>query len=152
MTTYDIAVIPGDGIGKEVVPEGVRVLEAAGRRFGINFNWKEYDWSCERYHKLGRMMPEDGLEQLEKASAIFLGAVGFPGVPDHISLWQLLMPIRRDFQLYVNLRPVRLLPGVPSPCGINCQGISIFILCVKITRESTPKSEGDSTPEPNMKR
>ncbi|MGH9256740.1 MAG: tartrate dehydrogenase [Vicinamibacterales bacterium] len=113
--THRIAVIPGDGIGKEVVPEGIRVLEAAGRRFGFDFEWTTFDWSCERYAKTGSMMPDDGLEQLRKFEAIFLGAVGFPGVPDHVSLWGLLIPIRRGFQQYINLRPVRLLPGVRSP-------------------------------------
>ena len=112
---HRIAVIPGDGIGKEVVPEGMRVLETAGRRFGFDLEWTTFDWSCERYAKTGSMMPEDGLEQLRKFEAIFLGAVGFPGVPDHVSLWGLLIPIRRGFQQYVNLRPVRLLPGVRSP-------------------------------------
>ncbi len=112
---HRIAVIPGDGIGKEVVPEGQRVLEAAGRRFGFELAWTEFDWSCERFAKTGRMMPEDGLEQLAACDAIFLGAVGAPGVPDHVSLWGLLIPIRRTFQQYVNLRPVRLLKGVRSP-------------------------------------
>jgi tartrate dehydrogenase/decarboxylase/D-malate dehydrogenase len=114
-TKHRIAVIPGDGIGKEVVPEGIRVLDAAGRRFGIEFEWDHFDWSCETYRKTGRMMPEDGLQQIAKHDAIFLGAVGFPGVPDHVSLWGLLIPIRRAFQQYVNLRPVRLLQGVKSP-------------------------------------
>jgi tartrate dehydrogenase/decarboxylase/D-malate dehydrogenase len=112
---HRIAVIPGDGIGKEVVPEGQRVLEAAARRFGFELAWSEFDWSCERFTKTGRMMPEDGLEQLAACDAIFLGAVGAPGVPDHVSLWGLLIPIRRTFQQYVNLRPVRLLKGVRSP-------------------------------------
>jgi tartrate dehydrogenase/decarboxylase/D-malate dehydrogenase len=112
---HRIAVIPGDGIGKEVVPEGVRVLDAAGRRFGIEFDWKAFDWSCEVYAKSGRMMPADGLDQLREFEAIFLGAVGFPGVPDHVSLWGLLIPIRRGFRQYVNLRPVRLLKGASSP-------------------------------------
>ncbi|HEV8308573.1 MAG TPA: tartrate dehydrogenase [Methylomirabilota bacterium] len=113
--THRIAVIPGDGIGKEVVPEGIGVLEAAARRFGFELSWTHFDWSCERYAKTGRMMPEDGLDQLRGVEAIFLGAVGFPGVPDHISLWGLLIPIRRTFRQYVNLRPVRLLKGVRSP-------------------------------------
>ena len=112
---HRIAVIPGDGIGKEVVPEGQRVLEAAGRRFGFELAWSEFDWSCERFTKTGRMMPEDGLEQLAACDAIFLGAVGAPGVPDHVSLCGLLIPIRRTFEQYVNLRPVRLLRGVRSP-------------------------------------
>jgi tartrate dehydrogenase/decarboxylase/D-malate dehydrogenase len=113
--THRIAVIPGDGIGKEVVPEGIRVLEAVGRRFGFEFQWTSFDWSCERYAKTGRMMPEDGLEQLRPFEAIYLGAVGYPGVPDHVSLWGLLIPIRRTSRQYVNLRPVRLLRGVRTP-------------------------------------
>jgi tartrate dehydrogenase/decarboxylase/D-malate dehydrogenase len=112
---HRIAVIPGDGIGKEVLPEGIRVLDAAGRRFGFDFEWKHFDWSCETYAKTGRMMPEDGIAQLRPFESIFLGAVGFPGVPDHVSLWGLLIPIRREFHQYINLRPVRLLKGVKSP-------------------------------------
>lgn len=115
MKTLRIAVIPGDGIGKEVIPAGISVLEAAGRRHGVQFEWHWFDWSCETYHKTGRMMPEDGLEQLRGFDAIYLGAVGYPGVPDHISLWGLLLPIRRQFEQYVNLRPVRLFAGVPCP-------------------------------------
>ena len=109
---YKIAVIPGDGIGREVVPEGMRVLEAAGRRFGFSFAWREFGWSCETWLATGRMMPADGLDQLRSFDAIFLGAVGHPRVPDHVSLWGLLIPIRRAFQQYVNLRPVRMLPGI----------------------------------------
>ncbi len=115
MADYRIAVIPGDGIGKEVVPEGIRVLEAAGAKYDISFRFDEFSWSCEAYAKTGRMMPEDGLEIIRRHNAIFLGAVGFPGVPDHVSLWGLLIPIRRAFQQYVGLRPVRLLNGVRSP-------------------------------------
>jgi tartrate dehydrogenase/decarboxylase/D-malate dehydrogenase len=110
-----IAVIAGDGIGKEVVPEGIRVLEAAGRKFGLSYKFQSFDWSCETYAKTGRMMPVDGLDQLRDFDAIFLGAVGFPGVPDHVSLWGLLIPIRRTFQQYVNVRPIRLLKGVDTP-------------------------------------
>jgi len=120
--TYSIAVIPGDGIGKEVVPEGLRVLEAAGRRFGIGFKWDEFPWSCEYRAKHGRMMPADGLQTIQNHDAVFFGACGFPGVPDHISLWELLVPLRRGFDLYVNLRPVRLMPGVPSPLAGRKQG------------------------------
>jgi len=115
MKNYKIAVIPGDGIGKEVVPEGIRVLDAAAGKFGLAFDWQHFDWSCQLYTQTGRMMPEDGLEQIRHHDAIFLGAVGFPGVPDHVSLWGLLIPIRRQFQQYVNLRPVRFMPGVRSP-------------------------------------
>ncbi len=115
MQKYRVAVIPGDGIGKEVVPEGIRVLEAAGARFGFEFDWDQFPWSCETFAETGRMMPEDGLDQIRDHDAIFLGAVGFPGVPDHVSLWGLLIPIRRAMNQYVNLRPVRLLAGVTSP-------------------------------------
>jgi tartrate dehydrogenase/decarboxylase / D-malate dehydrogenase len=110
-----IAVIPGDGIGHEVVPEGLRVLEAAAGRFDISFKFEHYDWGCERFHKTGKMMPDDGLDQIRDTDAIFLGAVGFPGVPDHVSLWGLLIPIRRQFQQYINLRPVRLFEGLNCP-------------------------------------
>jgi tartrate dehydrogenase/decarboxylase/D-malate dehydrogenase len=115
MTTLRIAVIPGDGIGKEVMPEGIRAMEAAGSLHNLDFEWTNFDWSCETYRRTGRMMPEDGMEQLRGFDAIYLGAVGFPGVPDHISLWGLLIPIRREFDQYVNLRPVRLFEGVPCP-------------------------------------
>jgi tartrate dehydrogenase/decarboxylase / D-malate dehydrogenase len=115
MKTYRVAVIPGDGIGKEVVPEGIAVLEAAAKRFGFAFDWRHFDWSCERYVKTGRMMPEDGIAQLKSFDAIFLGAVGHPNVPDHVSLWGLLIPIRRSFLQYVNLRPVRLFDGIETP-------------------------------------
>ncbi len=115
MQTFNIAVIPGDGIGKEVVPEGMRVLEAAAQRIGFRFNWQCFDWSCQTYLKTGRMMPADGIQQLRPFDAIFLGAVGHPDVPDHISLWGLLIPIRRSFRQYVNLRPVKLFEGIESP-------------------------------------
>ncbi len=112
---YRIAVIPGDGIGEEVVPAAQSVLERASARFRFALEWHPFDWSCKRYARVGSMMPRDGLDQLRAFDAILLGAVGFPGVPDHVSLWGLLLPIRRGFQQYVNLRPVRLLPGVTSP-------------------------------------
>ena len=110
-----IALIPGDGIGKEVMPEGVRVLEAAASKHGLKLEWTEFDWSCETYLETGQMMPEDGIDQLRPFDAVYLGAVGFPSVPDHVSLWGLLIPIRREFDQYVNLRPVRLFEGVPCP-------------------------------------
>ena len=115
MKTFNIAVIAGDGIGKEVVPEGIRVLEAAGKRFGVQFAWHAFDWSCATYVATGKMMPEDGLAQLRPFDAIFLGAVGHPDVPDHVSLWGLLIPIRRGFRQYVNLRPVKLFEGIETP-------------------------------------
>tara|TARA_B100002051_G_scaffold274367_1_gene315323 strand:+ start:202 stop:1266 length:1065 start_codon:yes stop_codon:yes gene_type:complete len=112
---YNIAVIAGDGIGKEVMPEAVKVLEAVASKHDLDFKFDEKDWSCERYHKTGAMMPEDGLASIKEHDSILLGAVGFPGVPDHISLWGLLIPIRRDFNQYVNLRPVRLFEGMRCP-------------------------------------
>ncbi|MBL8659596.1 MAG: tartrate dehydrogenase [Rhodospirillales bacterium] len=118
MTTqrsYRIATIPGDGIGKEVIPVGQRAAEAAARRHGFRLGWSEFDWSCERYAKTGRMMPEDGAAQVKGHDAIYLGAVGFPNVPDHVSLWGLLIPLRRELDLYANVRPVRLMRGVASP-------------------------------------
>jgi tartrate dehydrogenase/decarboxylase/D-malate dehydrogenase len=113
--THRIAVLPGDGIGKETVPESLKVLDAAARRFGFDLAYTHYDWSCETYQKTGKMMPDDGLDQLRESDSILLGAVGWPGVPDHVSLWGLLIPIRRGFDQYVNLRPCKLLPGVRTP-------------------------------------
>jgi len=133
MSTYRIAVIPGDGIGKEVVPEGLRVLDAVARRHDISFSWEPFDWSCEYYAEHGVMMPEDGLDMIAEHDAIFLGAVGFPGVPDHVSLWGLLIPIRRRFEQYVNLRPVRLFEGVPCPLAGRAPGDIDFM----IVRENT---------------
>ena len=112
---YHIAVIPGDGIGREVVPEGLKALETLASRFDITFELEHFDWSCERYLETGAMMPDDGIEQLSRFDAIFLGAVGFPSVLDHVSLWGLLIPIRREFQQYINLRPVRLFEGMKCP-------------------------------------
>src|SRR5260221_387548 len=115
MKTFNIAVIAGDGIGKEVVPEGIRVVEAAGQHFGFRLQCHAFDWSCENYVHTGKMMAADGLQQLRPFDAIFLGAVGHPNVPDHVSLWGLLIPIRRSFRQYVNLRPVRLFEGIETP-------------------------------------
>ena len=141
MPKYRIATIPGDGIGAEVVPEGIRVLEAAGRRFAIELAWDHFPWNCDYYTRTGRMMPEDGLDQIRHHDAIFLGAVGFPGVPDHVSLWGLLIPIRRAFQQYVNLRPVRLMPGVPCPLRDKQPG-DIDILIVRENNEGEYSSIG----------
>ena len=116
MDVHKIAVIPGDGIGPEVIREGVRVLEEAARLdggFRFEFTW--FPWGCGYYLKHGRMMEEDGISRLEKFDVIYLGAVGYPGVPDHISLWDLLLTIRKSFDQYVNLRPITLLKGAPCP-------------------------------------
>ncbi|WP_119353846.1 tartrate dehydrogenase [Azohydromonas sediminis] len=117
MTTHRIAVIAGDGIGQEVVPEGLRVLDAAARRFGIALQLEHFDFAnCAYYAKHGKMMPDDWKEQLAGFDAIFFGAVGWPAtVPDHVSLWGSLIKFRREFDLYVNLRPARLMPGIRSP-------------------------------------
>ena len=115
MSNYRIASIPGDGIGQEVIPAGIQVAEVLAQRFGFSIKFKHFDWSCQTYLNTGTMMPKDGLEQLQSFDAIFLGAVGWPSVPDHVSLWGLLIPIRRHFDQYVNIRPVRLLKGIQSP-------------------------------------
>ena len=113
MKTYRTALVPGDGIGKEVIPAATDVLRAAADGFGLEF--ESFDWGCEYYLRHGRMMPEDGLERLRPFDAIFLGAIGHPSVPDHISLRQLLLRIRFGFDLYVNLRPIEILPGLDPP-------------------------------------
>jgi tartrate dehydrogenase/decarboxylase/D-malate dehydrogenase len=141
MKHYRIALIAGDGIGQEVVPEGVRVLEEAGRRFGIEFEWEEFPWGCNYYRTTGRMMPADGLEQIRHHDAIYLGAVGFPGVPDHLSLWGLLIKIRRGFQQYVNLRPIRLMPNVVSPLRDRNVG-DIDIMLVRENTEGEYSDKG----------
>ena len=114
---YSIAVIAGDGIGKEVMPEGLRVLEAAGKKHGLNFEFRDYRFSSVDYYEAnGQMLPDDWQPELAKHDAIFFGAVGWPEkVPDHISLWGSLLQFRRVCDQYINLRPVRLMPGVPSP-------------------------------------
>jgi tartrate dehydrogenase/decarboxylase / D-malate dehydrogenase len=129
MKTYRIATIPGDGIGAEVVPEGIRVLDAAAAKGGFRLAWEHFPWSCAFYKETGRMMPADALDQIRHHDAIFLGAVGFPGVPDHVSLWGLLIPIRRSFRQYANVRPVRLIEGVASPLRDRQPGdIDIYIV------------------------
>ncbi|MDB4404575.1 tartrate dehydrogenase [bacterium] len=127
MNTYHIATVPGDGIGKEVIPESVKVLNVVAAKFGFALKYKNYDYSCEHFKKYGKMMPDNGLEKLRDSDSIFLGAVGYPGVPDHVSLWGLLIPIRRNFQQYVNLRPVKLLKGVDSPLK-NPGAIDFYIV------------------------
>jgi len=110
-----IAVIPGDGIGPEVISSARAVLDAVADRHDLDLSYTDYDWSCERWTKIGTMMPEDGIAQLREHDVVLLGAVGWPGVPDHVSLWGLLIPIRRAFRQYVNLRPIRVFDGVQSP-------------------------------------
>jgi tartrate dehydrogenase/decarboxylase/D-malate dehydrogenase len=126
--THEIAVIPGDGIGREVMPAAIEVVEAAARRFDVDLRWREFDWSCERYTETGELMPADGVERMKAFEAIFLGAVGFPGVPDHVSLWSLLIPLRRGLDQYVNLRPVKLWPGVTSPLRDRGPGDIDFVV------------------------
>lgn len=116
MITHKIAVIAGDGIGPEVIAEGIKVLNKVSELSGeFKFEFTHFPWGCEYYKETGRMMAEDGIETLKKFDGIFLGAVGAPGVPDHISLWDLLLVIRKKFDQYINLRPVKLLKGAPCP-------------------------------------
>jgi tartrate dehydrogenase/decarboxylase/D-malate dehydrogenase len=132
------------------MPEGIRVLEAAGSKHGLDFDWQEFGWSCETYHKTGRMMPEDGIDQLSKFDAIYLGAVGFPGVPDHESLWGLLIPIRREFDQHINLRPVRLFDGVPCPLAGRKPGdIDFYVVRENVEGEysSIGGIENEGTPD-----
>jgi len=112
---YRLAVIPGDGIGREVIPEGIKAIQAAGRRFNFGIETVEFPWSCSYYLQHGEMMPADGLATLRDFAAIYLGAIGDPRVPDHVSLWGLLLRIRKAFDLYANVRPIRLLEGIASP-------------------------------------
>ncbi|BBH48775.1 tartrate dehydrogenase [Pseudomonas sp. KU43P] len=138
--TLKIAAIAGDGIGKEVMPEGLRVLEAAARRFGFGLEYHHFEWaSCDYYLQHGKMMPDDWKEQLSGMDAIFFGAVGWPDtVPDHISLWGSLLKFRREFDQYINLRPVRLFEGVPCPLANRKPGdIDYYVV-----RENT---EGEYT-------
>ncbi|NJD36643.1 MAG: tartrate dehydrogenase [Betaproteobacteria bacterium] len=130
MNTQRIAVIPGDGIGMEVVAEGLRVLDAVATRFDLSMAWDEFDWNCDYYLKHGRMMPDDWKQRIGSHDAIFFGAVGWPAkVPDHISLWGSLLKFRREFDQYVNLRPVRLMPGVPTPlAGRKVGDIDFYVV------------------------
>ena len=122
-----IAVIPGDGIGPEVIGSARAVLDAVAGRHALDLSYEEFDWSCERYARDGAMMPADGLDTLRGFDAILLGAVGWPGVPDHVSLWGLLIPIRRTFAQYVNLRPIRVFDGVRSPVR-TADGVDLVVV------------------------
>jgi len=140
MTKHRIAVIPGDGIGREVVPEGVRVLEAVGARYGVQFEWQEFPWSCDWYKQHGKMCPDDAPQILRKFDAIYFGAVGDPSVvPDHVSAWGLLINFRRWFDLYVNLRPVRLFEGLPCPLAGRKPGDIDYM----VIRENTEGEYGN---------
>jgi len=135
MRTHHVALIPGDGVGKEVIPAGMRVLQRAAEvAGGFRLTSTDLDWSCERYLRSGAMMPDDGLRILEGHDAIYLGAVGFPGVPDHVSLWGLLIPIRQGFDQYVNLRPVRVLRGIESPLRRGSPE-TVDMLCIRENTE-----------------
>ena len=138
--SYKIAVIPGDGIGKEVIPEGLRVLEAAAKRFEIALKFTHIEWaSCDYHAAHGQMMPGDWKAQLESMDAVYFGAVGWPAtVPDHISLWGSLIKFRREFDQYINLRPVRLFEGVPCPLAGRKPGDIDYV----VVRENT---EGEYT-------
>ena len=140
MKEHRIAVIPGDGIGREVIPEGVRVLEAAGARHGIKFAWKEFPWSCDWYKAHGKMCPDDAADTLRLFDAVYFGAVGNPAlVPDHIAVWGLLINFRRWFDLYVNLRPVRLFEGMPCPLAGRKPGDIDYV----VIRENTEGEYGN---------
>ena len=116
MNTHRLSIIPGDGVGREVVPEGLKAIRAAADVTGsFTIETVDYPWSCQYYAENGRMMDADALDRLRDSDAVYLGAIGFPGVPDHVSLWQMLLPIRQQFDLYINLRPIRLLPGIAGP-------------------------------------
>lgn len=137
---FRIAVMPGDGIGQEVMPEGLRVLEAAAQRFGLTLDTTPIAWaSCDWYTRTGEMMPSDWKQQLDGHDAIYFGAVGWPAtVPDHVSLWGSLLKFRREFDQYINLRPVRLFEGVPCPLANRKPGDIDFY----VVRENT---EGEYT-------
>ena len=131
---YSIAVIAGDGIGKEVIPAGIAAIEAAIRGSGVTLTFTELPWGCDYYGRHGRMMDADGFERLARFDAIYLGAIGSPTVPDHIAVWDLLLPLRQRFQQYVNLRPMRLLPGLISPLA-NRGPADIDMVCVRENSE-----------------
>src|SRR5690242_4340831 len=134
MRTHRIAVLAGDGIGKEVIPAGIDVLKAAASREGFALESTAFPWGCDFYLKNGRMMDADAVDQLMKFDAIYLGAIGDPKVPDHISAGELLLPLRRRLVQYVNLRPVRLLPGIASPLA-GRTAADIDIVCVRENSE-----------------
>jgi tartrate dehydrogenase/decarboxylase/D-malate dehydrogenase len=130
MSQHRIAVIPGDGIGREVMPPALDVLDAAARRYGLDLAFDHFDWSCDRYATHGSWMPPDWKEQVGGHASIFFGATGMPSiVPDHVSLWDSLIRFRREFDQYVNLRPVRLMPGIPAAlAGVQPGDIDYYVV------------------------
>ena len=151
MRNIELKVIPGDGIGIEVINEATIVLKEIEKiHGGIHFVFDEYEWSCEYYLKHGAMMPKDGLTILENCDSILLGAVGFPGVPDHISLRGLLLPIRMGFDQYINFRPIKLLPGLKSPLVVSSPS-DIDFVCIRENTEGEYCGKGyyknENTPE-----
>lgn len=143
MKNFKIAVIAGDGIGPEVVDEGIKVMNKAAELDGrLSFEFTYFPWGCEYYLEHGKMMADDGIEQLKEFDAIYLGAVGFPGVPDHISLWDLLLRIRKDFDQYVNIRPIQLLNGAPCPIE-NGTKETIDMLFIRENSEGEYAGVGD---------
>jgi tartrate dehydrogenase/decarboxylase / D-malate dehydrogenase len=133
MTTFTIAVIAGDGVGTEVIPQGKRVLEQIGRKYRVNFAFQDFDWGADHYFRWGRMMPAGAIDLLQPCDAIYLGAVGHPQIPDHTTLNGLLLPIRRAFDQYANVRPAYLYEGVPSPLAGRKGGEIDFV----VVRENT---------------
>ncbi|KKB34242.1 tartrate dehydrogenase [Bacillus thermotolerans] len=143
MKTWKIAVIAGDGIGPEVIDEGIKVLNTAAEADGtFAFDYTYFPWGCEYYTKTGKMMDEDGIEKLKEFDAIYLGAVGFPGVPDHISLWDLLLRIRKSFDQYVNIRPVKLLDGAHLPL-VDVDRKDVDMLFIRENSEGEYSGAGD---------
>jgi tartrate dehydrogenase/decarboxylase/D-malate dehydrogenase len=134
MSTLRIAVIPGDGIGREVIPAGIDVLRRAVREEASALDFAEFPWSCDFFRNTGRMMDADALDILDEFDAIYLGAVGDPAVPDHVSVWELILPIRQTFDQYVNLRPMRLLPGIRSPLAGRGPA-DIDMICIRENSE-----------------
>jgi len=134
MSTHKIAVIAGDGIGQEVIPAGIAAIEKAARGSGVTLQFTDLPWGCDYYTRHGRMMDADGFDRLAALDAIYLGAIGDPKVPDHIAVWDLLLPLRQRFQQYVNLRPMRLLSGLASPLA-NRGAADIDMVCVRENSE-----------------
>lgn len=143
MKVLQVAVIPGDGIGPEVIKEGIKVMEKAAELDGrMQFEFTYFPWGCEYYLEHGKMMADDGIDQLSIFDAIYLGAVGYPGVPDHISLWDLLLRIRKEFDQYVNIRPIKLLNGAPCPI-IGGSKENIDMLFIRENSEGEYAGAGD---------